>query len=314
MDPYPKRKAPRRSKRKVISGALILMLVFFVALVALFFVFSSVATSFTGKCVAVVDINTPLTVSGLEPTILSSGYLGSEELAEVVSGLEGREDIGAVLFVVDSPGGSVVASREVYDAVDGLDKPKVSYFREIATSGAYYTSLGTDYIISDPAAITGSIGVITVMTEMSGLFEKIGINTTAVTSGKHKDLGFEGREWTPEEEAILQEVVDDAFLDFKNVLVEKRGSRMNMIYFDNITDGRIMSGRKALEYGLVDETGTKEDAIMKAAELGGIEAESPEDVRICYVSTDYYEAGVIDAYSLISTLKSEFSAPRLLYQ
>lgn len=313
MEPlHPPRKRPR--KKVFVISALLLMLIFFAVVVILFFAFSAFAPSLTGKCVAVVDLNMPLTVTGVPPTIFSGGYPGSEGLAYVIESLDQREDVGAVLLVIDSPGGSVVASREVYEAVKGLDKPKVSYFREVAASGAYYVAVGTDYIISDPAAITGSIGVVSVMIEMSGLFEKIGINMTTITSGKHKDMGSPDRPLTPEEEAILQVIVDDVFTDFELAIFENRRNRLNMLLFENATDGRIMTGRQAVEYGLVDETGNKDDALMKAAELGGIEAESVSDIRICYVSTDPYESGFLNADAFINSFQAKLGVPKLLYQ
>ncbi len=313
MEPlHPRRKKPR--KRVVVIGALGLMLVFFLLLVALFFIFSAAVPSLTGKCVAVVNIDMPITVTGEPATILTEGYPGSGSLSYIIKDLGMREDVGSVLFVVDSPGGSVVASQELYNSIKSLDKPKVAYFREVAASGAYYASLGTDYIVSEPAAITGSIGVISMMFEMSGLFEKIGINSTSIKSGKFKDIGSTDRPWTPEEEAIIQDIVDEVFEDFRLAVIRNRGGKLDMAEFENMTDGRIMTGKQAERYGLVDETGNKDDALLKAAELGGMEVETVDQVRVCYVSTEDYGSGLFSAAAFIKSLEAELNVPKLLYQ
>jgi len=189
----------------------------FVVLIAVFYVFSLMMPTVTGKCVALVDVNYPLTVSGVPMTLFSDGYPGSEQLAYTIRDLNDREDVGAVVFVINSGGGSVVASGEVYDEVVSMDKPSVSYIKEIGASGAYLIASGTDYIISDPNAITGSLGVITTVTSMQGLFDKIGISGTNIVSGEHKDMGSAYRNLTSEEEEILSALVMEVFEDFKRI-------------------------------------------------------------------------------------------------
>jgi protease-4 len=208
----------------------------------------------------------------------------------------------------------VVATREVYYSVDSLNKPSVSYFREVAASGAYYVASGTDYIISDPDALTGSIGVIATFTEMQGLFEKLGINVTVVKSGQYKDIGSPYRNMTDEEKAIMQSLVDEVYQEFRGIVLENRGDRLNRIKFDEVADGRILSGRQAESVGLVDEVGTKKDAIMKAAELGGISAERPEDVRICQVSTGATDAGLFSMEGLLRGLQASAGTPSISYK
>ena len=233
------------------------------------------------KCIAVVDIDQELTTQHTDPSILSQGAPGSEDIAKAIEALNKRDEVGSVLFVINSPGGGVVASREIYLAVEELKKPKVGYFREVAASGGYYISAPLDYIISDPNAITGSIGVIATFSDMSGLFEKVGFNVTAIKSGSHKDIGSPSRPLTDEEKAILQNIVNETFSEFKSVVITHRGSKLNSDRFEEILDGRIITGRQAKEVGLVDAVGTKKDAIKKAAALGGI---SNEDPRLCKVS------------------------------
>jgi len=307
------RRRPARPSGLILGTALILALIFIV-IIGLFLVLSAFTPSLIGQCVAVVDVNMPLTVEGAPPTLFDAGYLGSEELAMEIEALDQRQDIGAVVFVFNSPGGSVVATREVYTAVEELEKPSVSYFREVAASGAYYVAAGTDHIVSDPDAITGSIGVIATFAQMQGLFEKIGVNVTTVQSGPYKDIGSSYREMTEAEQAIFQELIDEVYQEFRGIVLENRGDRLNMAIFDNVTDGRILSGRQAYRAGLVDELGDKKDAIQRAADMASISYEDPADIRICPIDTAVSEGGLFGVEGIFRRLQAEARTPSLSYK
>ncbi|MFH1785811.1 MAG: signal peptide peptidase SppA [Candidatus Micrarchaeota archaeon] len=315
MEPHPEnRKRSAKPSDRIILGTGLLLILGFFALLALFFLVSMFTPSLVGKCVAVVEINQPLTVEGAAPSLFSDGIAGSEQIAASIESLNNRDDVGAVVIVFNSGGGSVVATREIYDSVIDLNKPTVAYFREVAASGAYYIASGTDYIISDPNAITGSIGVITTLTEMSSLFEKIGINVTTVKSGKFKDIGSPYREFTDEEQAILQALNEEVYNEFKSIVIENRGSKLDMTKFENITDGRIMTGRQAVKVGLVDEVGNKKSAIMKAAELAGMSPQSYDEVRVCTVPTYGAESSMFGVDSLIKQLQLQTNNPSISYK
>jgi protease IV len=275
------------------GGVLLLGVVFLVFLGVL--LFSSASVPVLGKCVAVVNINQEITTQGASGSLFSAGSPGSEDIANAIEELNSRDDVGAVVFVVDSPGGSVVGTREIYNAVKALDKPKVAYFREVAASGAYYLSTGTDYIISDPDALTGSIGVVMTVGDLSGLFGKIGYNETTIKSGEEKDIGSYSRPMTEKDRQILQALVDEIFTEFKNIVIANRGSRLNMQKFNEILDARVVSGTQAKSIGLVDALGTKKDAIAKAADMAGITDEEP---KICQISTMPSEGGLFGATEL----------------
>ncbi len=235
----------------------------------------------------------------------------SEEIAASIRKLDSRDDVGAVVVVVNSPGGSVVATREIYDAVKGLEKPKVAYFREVAAAGAYYVSSAADYIISEPNALTGSIGVIMTLSDMSGLFEKIGLNMSAIKSGEAKDIGSFARPMTEKERHILQALVDEIFSEFKSIVLENRGSRLNMEKFNEILDGRVVSGRQAKEIGLVDELGNKQDAISKAAQLANITDKEP---AICEIKLSSQSSGFFDARSFLSIFEKNAKKVSVKYE
>lgn len=306
------RKRPARPNVGLIAGTGLLLILAFILLLALFFVLSALGPSLVGKCVAVVDVNMPLTIEGTQPSVFGGyGSPGSEELASIIEDLDQRQDVGAVLFVFNSPGGSVVATREVYASVKGLNKPTVSYFREVAASGAYYIASGTDYIVSDPDALTGSIGVIATFTDLSGLLDKLGVNITAIKSGPHKDIGASYRNMTENETAILQAMINEVYDEFRSIVLENRAGKLDRARFDEITDGRILSGRQAYKAGLVDKIGTKKDAVLKAAELAGIEAKSASDVRLCPVPTTVTDSGLFSLESVIVRLLSKDSGTSL---
>lgn len=298
-------KNPEKKSNTLLYATVIVIAAVFVALIGLAFLLSGSFSSLLGQCVAVVNIDKPLTIESSEPSLFSPGYPGSEDIANSIEELNDREDIGAVVFVMNSPGGSVVATREIYTAVKDLEKPKVAYFREVSASGSYYVSTATDYIISDPNAITGSIGVIATFTDMSGLFDKLGINSTEIKSGEHKDIGSSTRPMTENETAILNSLILEVFDEFKGVVIENRGEKLNMKKFNEILDGRIVSGRQADDIGLVDELGNKKDAIRKAAELGGIPVLDGEEPRTCDISLgEGQSAGLFGTESIFNKLSS----------
>ena len=296
MEPQRKFEKQEGKAPQILRTALLLAAVF-VVLIIVFIAATSLLPSFMGRCVAVVHIDTELTTQGDPATLLSAGNPGSGDLARIITDLDKRDDVGAVLFVFDSPGGSVVATHEIYDAVKAMKKPRVSYFREMAASGAYYVASGTDYIISDPDAITGSIGVIATFTDMSGLLEKVGVNITSVTSGVHKDIGSPSRPMTDEERNITYSIVSEVFQEFKQIVLQNRGSRLDSALIAGVLDGRILSGSQAVKVGLVDRTGTEEDAIKKAADLAGISYTDPSEIRICEVPTRGQDAGLLGSLS-----------------
>ena len=301
-------------KKKMLMGTLLILLVAFLLLVSIFALMASYVPEFTGQCVAVVEISAPLTTQGSPTTLMSTGYPSSEQIAYSIRGLNERPDVGSVLFIINSGGGSVVATHEVYDAIEDVDKPKVSYFREVAASGGYYIASGNDYIISEPTALTGSIGVIASTMSMEGLFDKVGIEAEAFTSGPNKDMGSLYENMSEEQRDIMQGIVDEVFMDFKDIVITNRGNKLNRDKVEEIFDGRVMTGKQAVSYGLVDATGNKRDALMKAAQLGGIEAERPEDVRVCYVSIMTSEGGLLGADSFISSIEENLNIPSIGYK
>lgn len=181
--------------------------------------------------------------------------------------------IKAVVLRVDSPGGAVAPSQEIYEEVLKLKENKkvIVSMGSVAASGGYYIAAPADKIVANAGTLTGSIGVIMEIPNVSGLMKKIGVETQIVKSGSYKDIASVFRSLKPEEKEILQSVLDDVHDQFIRAVSDGRGMKVEDI--KSIADGRIFTGRMAKELGLVDELGNLQDAIMLAGKLTGIKGE-----------------------------------------
>jgi len=183
-----------------------------------------------------------------------------------------REDKGikAIVLRIDSPGGAVGASQEIYREVMKTRKFKkvVASMGNVAASGGYYIASAAHKIVANPGTITGSIGVVMQFTNAEELLKKIGLRGYVIKSAPHKDIGSPFREMTKQEKALLQEVIDNVHRQFVKAVAEGRGLPLREV--EKIADGRIFSGEQALKLGLVDRLGSFEDAVSWAAELAGI--------------------------------------------
>ncbi len=180
--------------------------------------------------------------------------------------------IRAIVLRLDSPGGGVAASQEMYEKLveirDG-GLPVVASMGSVAASGAYYVACPADSVLANPGTLTGSIGVIMSFTIMEELFEKIGLSFETIKSGEFKDTGTWSRTLTEKERELLQTTIDDIHDQFVETVALERDMSIDEVRA--VADGRIMSGRQALAAGLVDGLGTLEDAIAVAGRMGGIE-------------------------------------------
>lgn len=183
--------------------------------------------------------------------------------------------VKAIVLRIDSPGGGVVPSQEIHDAVmrvrNKQNKAVVASMGTVAASGGYYIAAASDRIIANPGTLTGSIGVIMELANLEGLLKKIGVENVVVKSGRHKDIGSPFRKMSDEDRRILQSVMDDVHTQFIEAVAE--GRSLDVSDVQPLADGRIFTGRQAKDIKLVDELGDLEDAIKLAADLAGIEGE-----------------------------------------
>jgi len=210
-----------------------------------------------GKKIAVVDVT---------GTILSS-----RETVSTLKTLAGSSSVAAILLRVDSPGGGVAASQEIFEEVEKVresGKPIVVSMGALAASGGYYISCGATRIVADPGTVTGSIGVIATFPNFSRLMDKVGLQMNVVKSGKYKDAGSPFRPATKQDEEIFQGVVDNTYQQFLDVVSRERKIPLDKL--KKFADGRVFTGIQALRLGLVDTLGSFEDAVGVAATLAGI--------------------------------------------
>jgi len=195
------------------------------------------------------------------------------EPATVIDDLKFMDDIGvsALVLRVNSPGGGAAASQEIYDYVIRMKDsgmPVVVSMGAVAASGGYYISCPADSIIANPGTLTGSIGVLMTFSNLEELFGKVGVGFETIKSGRYKDTGTWDRQMTEEERALLQTTVDDIHAQFVEAVAA--GRNMEPEEVEALADGRIFSGRQAMNEGLVDALGTLEDAVATAGRMAGI--------------------------------------------
>ena len=183
--------------------------------------------------------------------------------------------VKAIVLRIDSPGGGVVPSQEIHDAVKRIrsknNKAVIASMGSVAASGGYYIAAATDRIVANPGTLTGSIGVIMETANVEGLLQKIGVEGVVIKSGKYKDVGSPLRKMTDEERGLMQAVMDDVHKQFIEAVAEGRSLELNVA--QALADGRVFTGRQAKDAKLVDELGDLDDAIQLAAEVAGIEGE-----------------------------------------
>ena len=210
----------------------------------------------------------------LEGIILDSGYLSGS--SKIIESLKNVKTLGikTIVLRINSPGGTVGASQEIYTEIKKLQKDGtkvVVSLGDVAASGGLYVAVAGDKIVSNPGTVTGSIGVIIKSSVIKDLYKKIGIEHQIVKSGPYKDILSQTRFFTDEEKTILQELIDVTYNQFIKTISENRNIDIEEV--KKFADGRIFTGDQAKEYGIVDSIGSQSDAIDLAAELAEIKGE-----------------------------------------
>lgn len=237
--------------------------------------------------IALVRVTGVITAGGGSSDIWGSTSAGSEDIISQLERARKSKNVKAIVLRIDSPGGSAAGSEEVFSQIMRVrkgGKPVYTSMGDVAASGGYYIAAACDRIYADHNSLTGSIGVIFSMADMSELYRKIGYRPEVLKSGKFKDIGSAARALTPEERALIQSMIDNIYDKFLASVAEGRGMKVEDI--KPVADGRIMTGSQALELKLVDKIGGLRDAIKDAAKAGGIKGE-PKIV-------EYKKTGLLD--------------------
>ena len=251
--------APRK-RRPFLRGCAIVALVF-----AGFFLLIGIVSRMDDMSLKTGDKVAVLPVTGL--------IADSEATIEQLKKFAKDDSVKAIVIRINSPGGGVGPSQEIYEEVKKLQGKKivVSSMGALAASGGYYIACATQKIFANPGTITGSIGVIMSFVSVKDLIGKIGVKGMTVKSGTFKDIGSPVRDMTPEEQKLLKDVVDNVHLQFVAAVSEGRKLDRNKVM--EIADGRIFSGEQAKALGLVDALGNLEDAVAEAGKMANIEGE-----------------------------------------
>lgn len=258
--------------------------------------------------IAIID------VEGVILNATSSGLLGDGEnpvalFHEKLEAAACDKHVKAVVVRINSPGGAVTASDIMYQDLKNFrahtGKPVVACMMDVAASGGYYLAMASDLVIAHPTTVTGSIGVIMSLYNAHGLFEKIGLQSNPVKSGPNKDIGNPGRPMSPEERAILQNVVDRFYGQFVHVVAE--GRQMPEDQVKPLADGRVYTGIEAKEVGLVDQVGHLEDAIAAAKQLACV----CDAKVILYGRCEGYKGSIYSGLHMPSEIKVKLEVPGL---
>lgn len=199
--------------------------------------------------------------------------MDSKKTLKELNAFAEKDHIKAIVLRIDSPGGAVGPSQEIYDAVKRIKAKKkiVASMGSLAASGGYYIACATDKIYANPGTLTGSIGVIMEMPNVQGLLKWAGVEMNTIKAGKLKDSGSPFRDMTPEERDYFEGVLADVHGQFIDAVAS--GRKLTVEEVKPLADGRIFSGRQAKEAKLVDELGGIEAAVADAGKLGGISGE-----------------------------------------
>lgn len=226
-------------------------------------------TDVSGPSVGVIEINGAI-AGGESTPIFGSGGSGSQTVMSELRNAAADPNIKAVVLHINSPGGTVAASQEISNEIVKLKrkgKKVVTSMGDMAASGGYWVAAFSDKIVANPGTMTGSIGVIIQTINYQGLYDKLGLEGNTFKSGKYKDMGSGERPMSEEEVNIFQSMIDDTFQQFVDVVAQNRKLDPEAIRELN---GRILTGRQAMDAGLVDSLGNYYDAVSLAGEISGL--------------------------------------------
>ena len=246
------------------------LLVVILAIVGIFSLGKSAFKSWTGGG---SDKSTIVSAHSVLVMDLQGVILNGKQFLENLK--EYREDkkIKAIFIRVNSPGGAVGPSQEIYAELkrtrEEFKKPIVCFTSGLMASGGYYTSLGCDKIVVAPGALIGSIGVIMSFANLEKLYDWAKVSRYSITSGKFKDSGAEYRAMRADERKLFQDMIDEVYQQFKATVKEARPN-MKKEVLDEYTDGRVFTGSKAVELGFADSVGTEDQAIDILAQIAGL--------------------------------------------
>jgi protease IV len=293
------------------------------ALAVLIMVITLVSCSLPLNKIAVISLSGTIQMGG-RSSLFGGAAITPDDVRADLRKAANDPMVRAVVIRIDSPGGDPSACQEIVYEMERVKKPIVISMRSIATSGGYYISAKADKIVALPSTQTGSIGVISEMPDLKGLFDKIGVRMETVKAGKYKDMYAGMRALTDEEKALIQKNTDQIYEQFIDVVAE--GRHMDKQKVRDLATGQIYLGPDAKDLGLVDEIGDLQKAIDIAAGLAGIkspqtefyEKQSPDLLKVLLGMNDSNVfnagAGLLGAEGITALRMLENPYPVYLYK
>lgn len=241
----------------VLKILLVLILVSFVLASCISLSISDDSVNLMDKNVAIIPIDGMITLQSVESPFYTQS--SSQDVLDFIQTVDGMDNIKAVVFEINSPGGTVVASAEIVDAIKSLNKTKVAWVREIGTSGAYWAASSCDYIVAHDMSMVGSIGVIGSYLDFGGFLNDHNITYNRMIAGKYKDMGSPLKNLTDEEREIMQKKMDLIHEYFIKEVSKNRNMQYEEV--EELATGEYYLGIEAIENGLVDELGNYKNVV-----------------------------------------------------
>lgn len=245
---------------------------------------------------------------------LQGVIINGKQFLENLKEYREEDRVKAILINVNSPGGAVGPSQEIYAEIkrtrEEFGKPVICYTSGLMASGGYYASLGCDKIITAPGSLIGSVGVIMSFANLEKLYDWAKVTRYSITSGKFKDSGAEYRSMREDEKKLFQDMIDEVYAQFKTTVKEAR-PKVKPEDLDEYTDGRVFTGKKAVDLGFADEVGTYEDAVKITAEAAKLKKGNYELFEIPKKHRSIWDLGEEQSDDTINgfvrkTLESQF--------
>ena len=256
----PQKKEKKGFAKWIIAILIIMLLGFFSILAAgvIGLLLSIDSTDFNGGNVAKIEIDGIITTDAAESYFIT-GLSSSTNIVDLIQKADENPEIEAILFEINSPGGSAVASEEIASEIKKTNKTTVAWIREVGASGGYWVASACDYIVASPVSVTGSIGVISSYLEFSGFLEKYNVTYQRLVAGEYKDMGSPYKGMSRQEKILFQQKLDRIHDYFIQNVAENRG--MSEEGLKEFADGQIFLGSEAFENGLIDVLGSKDEAV-----------------------------------------------------
>jgi protease-4 len=240
--------------------------------------------------VALIPISGVITFAGESNPLGRGATAGAQTIMRAVRRAE-RDGVKAILLHINSPGGSAAAAQAIFaELMRVRQKGKVKIvaaMADAAASGGYYVAAAADHIVANPSTVTGSIGVIVRVQNLTDLFKKVGVQTVTIKSGKFKDIASVYRPITSSETDLLKTFVNQSYQQFFEAILRGRQGKITRRELEQVADGRILTGTAALDAKLVDSLGNYYDAVDKVKELTGLKT---EPVIRNYLAPDWRES------------------------